>query len=117
MSEQTYIAVGLAVANVALYSGAAYQLLRRGKSPTVEAAGPAAFVELMEALRKADPTLPRGFTWREALVRVRATGVRADWAGVDKDLSAYESYRYGGGAPLSIYKGVGSLARELRKAA
>ncbi len=117
MSEQAYAVVGLGVVNIALYSAAAYQLLRGRGPPMTRTSGTEAFVDFEEALRAADPSFPRGFTWREALSRAKALGVLVDWAGVERDVSAYEAYRYGGLAPKSEYGGVESLAKELRRVA
>jgi hypothetical protein len=56
---------------------------------------PDAFRLLEEALTEAFPDLPPGFTWREALARVRASKIGGD-LGIEKALAAYEAYRYGG---------------------
>ncbi len=115
MFDETFLIVGLVAANVALYSTAAYQLLRRRSPLAAELGGAAAFDELRRALQRADPSTPRGFTWREALGRARMLGVEIDWAGVESEVAAYEAFRYGSGPPLGGYDRIATLAKELRK--
>ncbi len=40
--------------------------------------------------------LPRGYTWREAVDKLKGSGVRTDWAKIESSLADYEAYRYGG---------------------
>lgn len=56
-----------------------------------------AFMGLELALKDADPDLPKGFTWGEAVARLQSLGIRTQ--GMDAALNAYEDYRYGG-SPL-----------------
>lgn len=53
-----------------------------------------AFSRLDTALRRASPDLPAGFTWEEAVARLRASGVRTE--GMEPALKGYQDYRYGG---------------------
>ena len=56
-----------------------------------------AFKGLEAALERAVPDLPVGFTWGDALARLRSAGVQTN--GMEDALKGYESYRYGR-APL-----------------
>ncbi len=40
--------------------------------------------------------LPPGFTWGEALERLKGYGIEADWSKLESSLVAYEAFRYGG---------------------
>ena len=53
-----------------------------------------AFVGLELALKGAVPDLPAGFTWEEAVARLRSSGVQTK--GMEDALKGYEEYRYGG---------------------
>lgn len=52
-----------------------------------------AFKGLEVALKQAVPDLPPGFTWGDALVRLKSAGVHTD--GMESALMGYEGYRYG----------------------
>ena len=88
----------LVVFNVAAYAslvaGLASWLKERppGGSPRDVAA---AFGMLEQALRRAFPDLPEGFTWREGIAEARKKGVRLNWNALDGALRSYEAYRYG----------------------
>jgi hypothetical protein len=53
-----------------------------------------AFKGLEVALKQAVPDLPAGFTWGEAVARLRSAGVQT--GGMENALKGYEDYRYGG---------------------
>jgi len=53
-----------------------------------------AFSGLELALKDAVPDLPVGFTWEEAVARLRSSGVQTK--GMEEALKSYEEYRYGG---------------------
>jgi len=55
-----------------------------------------AFGSLSDALRSADPKIPAGFTWREAMARMEEVGIKADWGKFAEELERYEGQRYGG---------------------
>jgi len=42
------------------------------------------------------PNLPVGFTWGEAVERLKQSGVRLDWGRFETSLNDYEAFRYGG---------------------
>jgi len=53
-----------------------------------------AFSGLELALKEAVPDLPAGFTWEEAVARLKSSGVQTK--GMEDALKGYEEYRYGG---------------------
>jgi hypothetical protein len=57
----------------------------------------AAFSVLEASLRRAFPDIRDGFTWREAITRARSARPELDWTRLEKDVDAYERYRYGDG--------------------
>jgi hypothetical protein len=80
--------------NIALYAPLGFVASRRRRH-TVKATNLAdAFTGLEMALKEAVPDLPPGFTWEEAVARLRASGVQTK--GVEDALKGYEEYRYGG---------------------
>ena len=54
------------------------------------------FRALGELLRARFPDLPPGFTLREGLARARRSQPGLDWDEIERELGAYEGYRYGG---------------------
>jgi hypothetical protein len=40
--------------------------------------------------------MPPGFTWAEAVQKLKESGIRADWARIEMSLADYEAFRYGG---------------------
>jgi hypothetical protein len=54
------------------------------------------FEALGQLLKETFPELPAGFTLREGLVRAREARPELDWVEIDRELRAYEDYRYGG---------------------
>lgn len=74
------------------------------------------FSALGEVLRARFPDLPAGFTLREGLARARQVVPGLDWEEIDKELQAYEGYRYGGlpdsGAPSAA---ISNLVVALRR--
>lgn len=58
-----------------------------------------AFAMLERALRHAFPDLKEGLTWREQLSRAKSLDAELGWGSIEKDLDAYETYRYGKGSP------------------
>ena len=60
-----------------------------------------AFQFLEVALREKFPDLPEGFTWGDAMSRVKKMNLNVDWGRLETALIDYESYRYGGSQPSS----------------
>jgi hypothetical protein len=75
-----------------------------------------AFAELEVSLWRAFPSVPPGYTMREALYYLRRSGFTADWKEVEASLAAYEGRRFGGvisGTPR--FDEVTKLASRLRR--
>ena len=83
--------------NIALYIPLVLSALRRRRHKVNASNLADAFSGLELALKEAVPDLPAGFTWEEAIARIKSTGVKTD--GMDNALKGYEEYRYGG-SPL-----------------
>ena len=86
------IAAAAAVFAVAVLQGLRWRL-RGGRSVRGDST---AYGSLSEALRSADPKLPAGFTWREAMARMEEVGIKGDWGKFAEELERYEGQRYGG---------------------
>jgi hypothetical protein len=96
ISSQTILG-GLLVLNIALYAPLVFAALRRRRHRVAATNLVEAFNGLELALKSAVPDLPAGFTWEEAVGRLKASGV---WTvEMEAALKGYEAYRYGG-APL-----------------
>lgn len=83
--------------NVVLYASLAFAALRLRKHKFSASSLSEAFKGLELALEEGVPDLPSGFTWEEAVERLRSSGVRTE--PMEGALRSYEAYRYGG-APL-----------------
>jgi hypothetical protein len=98
--------------NVALYASLAFLALRLRRRKFAPSSLTEAFSDLEQALKAAVPDLPSGFTWEEAVARLRSSGVPTE--SMEGALQGYEAYRYGG-APLPDldYHGVADVANTL----
>ncbi|MDG7014181.1 MAG: hypothetical protein JRN11_02105 [Nitrososphaerota archaeon] len=75
-----------------------------------------AFAVLDRSITRYVPAIGEGFTWNEAFKQLKEAGVEADWEKMEKHLSDYEAYRYGGReAPNNGQEDVISLALRLRR--
>ena len=93
VSGPLIIVVMLAV-NVVLYAALVFTVLS-GRTRRVNAENLAeAFKGLEAALKQAVPDLPDGFTWGDAVARLRSAGIQT--SGMENALKGYEEYRYGG---------------------
>jgi hypothetical protein len=80
--------------NVVLYV-ALVLTVQSGRARRVNAENLAeAFKGLEVALKQAVPDLPEGFTWGDAVARLRSAGIQTN--GMEDALKGYEEYRYGG---------------------
>jgi hypothetical protein len=61
-----------------------------------------AFEYLEVRLRRAFPDLRDGFTWNEAMTRIKRIEGNVDWIVVERVLQKYEAYRYGGVDPGNV---------------
>jgi hypothetical protein len=93
VSNQVILGALLAL-NIALYSPLVFAALRRRRRKVTASNLADAFNRLELALKEAVPDLPAGFTWEEAIARLRSSGVRTE--GMEGALRGYEGYRYGG---------------------
>lgn len=85
---------GLLALNAALYAPLVYAALGRGRRRATASNLGEAFRALELALKRALPDLPAGFTWEEAVARLKSSGVRTE--GMEDALKGYEEWRYGG---------------------
>jgi hypothetical protein len=94
MVSNQIILGALLVVNIVLYAPLIFAVFRR-RARKVSASNLAdAFNGLELALKEAVPDLPTGFTWEEAVARLRSSGVQTK--GMEEALKSYEEYRYGG---------------------
>jgi hypothetical protein len=73
---------------------AGYLAMRRLRPPVVHDV-PAAFQVLDRSIQRFVPDMPTGYTWREAVERLKGSGVKIDWAKMESSLAEYEAFRYG----------------------
>ena len=91
---ETYIVL----LNLAAYSSLGVGLLQLSRQRGAHGKDPNELFPLLAVtLRRAFPDLPASFTWREGMSRARAAGLQLRWDEIDATMTAYESYRYGGG--------------------
>ena len=80
--------------------------LRSVRPPVVKDVGDA-FQVLNRTIERFIPDLPVGFTWGEAVERLKGYGVEINWPKMESTLAGYEAYRYGG---REMPKGTGEEA-------
>jgi hypothetical protein len=83
--------------NVVLYASLGFAALGQRRRKVEPSNLMEAFNGLELALKESVPDLPSGFTWEEALARLKSSGVKTE--AMEDALKSYEEYRYGG-APL-----------------
>jgi hypothetical protein len=112
MVSNDLVVGALLALNVVLYASLAFLALRLRRRKFAPSNLTEAFGDLELALKESVPDLPSGFTWEEAVARLRSSGVRTE--GMEGALKGYEAYRYGG-APLPDldYRGVADVANTL----
>jgi hypothetical protein len=93
VSNQIILGALLAL-NIVLFFPLVLAALRRRNRKVTASNLPDAFKGLELALKGAVPDLPAGFTWEEAIARLRSSGVPTE--GMEGALKSYEEYRYGG---------------------
>ncbi len=108
----------LLFANAALYALIIFGVFKRPYSKLEVSTVAEAFRLLETALREKFPEMPVGFTWREAMGRMKVMNPEIDWKSLENVLKGYEAYRYGGFEPLTTDPGeVLRLASVLGKGA
>ncbi len=102
MPDNTLI-LGLVALNIALYAMivAGYIMSRRIRIFRVTNLREA-FEFLEKRLRRAFPDLREGFTWNEAMAKIKPIHGNVDWIVVERVLQKYEAYRYGGVDPGNV---------------
>ena len=117
MGAEVSVEAWLAIADVALLASAAFGYLQMRRSkPAASLDVKAAYGVLDRTIARYMPDLDQGYTWQEALERLKWAGVKADWDVMKRRLSEYEAYRYGGKeAPTTGQEDVISLAAKLRR--
>ena len=98
MASDQLILSGLLVVDGVLYSLLLFSVLRRRRNQVIISNLVDAFRALETAIKE-NSDLPSGFTWREALRRLRVRQ-GLDLGEMETALNSYEAYRYGG-LPLS----------------
>ncbi len=94
MVSNQLILEALLVINIVLYVPLVWAVFRRRRRKVNASNLADAFNGLEMALKEAVPDLPAGFTWEEAVARLRSSGVQTK--GMEEALKSYEEYRYGG---------------------
>lgn len=94
MASNQLVLAGLLVVNVLLYIPLVWTALGRRRRKVKASNLADAFGGLEAALKEAVPDLPAGFTWEEAVSRLKSSGVKTE--GMEEALRRYEEYRYGG---------------------
>ncbi len=111
VSNEVIVGALLAV-NIVLYIPLVWPTLNRRRHRVHASNLAEAFKGLDRALKQAVPDLGTGFTWEEAVARLRSSGVQTK--GVEVALRSYEEYRYGGNPlPNSDYHDVVKVANML----
>jgi hypothetical protein len=116
-AESESLIQAMAALDAGLVALAVVGLLRGGlRFPPHPGSLEDAFAELEASLWRAFPSIPPGYTLREALSFLRRSGFSADWEQVEASLEAYEGRRFGGltsGTPR--FDEVAELASKLRR--
>ena len=98
--------------NVVLYAALGFAALKQRRRKVEPSNLIEAFNGLELALKEAVPDLPSGFTWEEALARLKSSGVKTE--AMEEALKSYEAYRYGGAPPPDLdYREVVNVANML----
>ena len=93
ISTETLLII-LDVALLALLA-AGVVALRRIRPPVVHDVR-TAFQVLDNSIERFVPDMPAGYTWGEAVERLKGAGVKVDWERFESTLDEYEAFRYGG---------------------
>jgi hypothetical protein len=111
-TEDLLLVVDLALAAASIVG---FTALSRARPPAMS--NPLeAFQVLDRSIEKFVPNLPLGFTWGEAVERLKQSGVKLDWGRFETSLNEYEAFRYGGHQmPKGLEPEVVRLATTLRR--
>ena len=86
----------MAVDGVALVALAVGFLALRSVRPPVVNDMRDAFQILNRTIERYVQELHSGFTWGEAMERLKGYGIEVDWPKMESSLAGYEAFRYGG---------------------
>jgi hypothetical protein len=87
----------LAGFNIIVYGLLIFSVVRRRYFSKPEISNTIEAFQLLEmALRERFPELPAGFTWGDAMSRLKQMNLDIDWGRLEIAMNDYESYRYGG---------------------
>lgn len=89
----------LVAANLAAYAMVALALMRKEEKIPTNVTLEQAFGMLEETLANSYPSLKDGYTWEEALEKLKSAKPpigQIDWLDLEKILKRYEAFRYGG---------------------
>ena len=70
-------------------------LMRRLRPPVIRDVKEA-YEVLDRTIVRFVPDLPTGYTWGDALERLKGYGMKVDWPRMESSLAEYEAFRYGG---------------------
>jgi len=94
MVDNQLVLAALLLVNIVLYAPLVLAATGRRRRKVKADNLAEAFTGLELALKETVPDLPAGFTWEEAVARLKSSGVKTD--GMENALKGYEEYRYGG---------------------
>jgi hypothetical protein len=95
----TVIEYVLLSANLIAYATAVIALLRRNRRSPNNSTLEQAYGILDDALAKSFPDMKEGYTWKEAIIKLKSAKPRItqiDWTDLENTTRRYESFRYGG---------------------
>ena len=95
-TETEYV---LLFANLVAYTTATIALLRRNRRYPNDSTLEQAYGILDDAMAKSFPDMKEGYTWQEAIIRLKSAKPRItqiDWTDLENTTRRYESFRYGG---------------------
>jgi hypothetical protein len=95
IGELDYVAIGVILIEYLMIT---VHLLQRRNAVPSDVSLRDAFIILERCLRQAYPDLPEGFTWKEAISKIKSSSgdEKTDWGEIDALLEKYEAFRYGG---------------------
>ncbi len=92
----TSLVYGLVVLAIALYVSLVVGYIMSRRIPVFHASNLREAFEFLEIrLKRAFPDLRDGFTWSEAMARIRPIYGDVDWIVIEGVLKQYQAYRYG----------------------
>ena len=113
-SESLTLTLAIGALDIVLIALALAGLLRDGLKRGRPLGTPEdTFAELESALWASFPSLPPGFTFREAFSFLKRSGFDLDWKEIESSLQAHEYAKFGGGPAVAA--GTGEVRRLVSK--